>query len=183
MPNLSPPPSLVNKQAGDHVWNKWFEEIYQAVLNNSGGGGGSAKEYASFYMATGGTTGISGTAVTLVLDQTSVNSNGSVFSLASNQVTVNKTGDFKFSIDVYVNLGGNSRTEYSIWLERGGSEIAGTRSAIYNRGYDSGQSASINKIISVTSGDVFQIRAQRTDGGGSAGYQDDNGTRFVVEEK
>jgi hypothetical protein len=149
-------------------------------------GGGADKEYASFYQGTGGVTGLSGTAVTLNLSSTQLNSDGSVFSLASNEVTVNKTADFEIGFDAYINNSSTSRTEYSLWLERdsggGYSEVAGTRSATYQRGYDSGMSNSMTTMLSVTSGDKFRIRIQRTDGGSSAGYQDSNGTRFNIKE-
>ena len=146
-------------------------------------GGGSTKEYASFYLSTGGATGISTSATTLVLNNTSVNSNGSVFVLAANLITITKTGTFKFTIDVYLNYDSTSRSEAQIWLEKTSSEILGTRSAIYLRGYGSGHSASISTIQSVTTGDIFRIRAIRTDGGAVGIYQGNNGTRLTIEEK
>ena len=145
--------------------------------------GGGTKEYASFYLSTGGLTNVSSTAVTLVVNQTSVNSNGSVFSLSGNEVTVNKTGDFKISAECYFNNSSTTRTEYTMWLEKDTVEVAGTRAATYQRGYDSGDTAAMSIIVSVTSGDVFRLRIQRTDGSATTGYQDDNGTRFTFEEK
>lgn len=148
------------------------------------GGGG---EYAEFYLSTGGLTGISNTAVTLVLNNTRVNSDDAIISLASNEVTVDKTGDFRISLDVYLNNSSSSRTEYSFWIEKddggGYAEVAGTRSASYQRGYDSGMSSSINCILPLVSGDKIRIRVQRTDGGATVGYQDANGTRLIIEEK
>ena len=140
------------------------------------------KEYASFYQSTGGVTGLSSTAVTLNLASTQQNSDGTIFSLSSNTVTVNKTGTFLVNMDNYINNSSTSRTEYSLWLERNSSEIAGTRHAVYERGYDSGGSTSMTTIISITSGDVFRMRIQRTDGGATAGYQDSNGTRLTFVE-
>ena len=162
--------------------------VSQEVTINQGEGGGDAdpKEYASFYQSTGGITGISSTAVTLNLSSTQLNSDSEIFSLASNELTVNKTADFEINFDAYINTGGSSRSEYSLWLERDGgggySEVAGTRCATYQRGYDSGQSGSMTTMLSVSSGDKFRIRIQRTDGGATTGYQDNNGTRFNIKE-
>ena len=146
-------------------------------------GGGSSKEYASFYLDTGGLTGQAGTERTIVINSTHVNSNPSVFSLATNQITVNKTGDYKIDADVYFNNSSTSRTEYTIWLELDGVEVEGSRAGIYQRGYDSGTTGSINLIIPITAGQVLEIRINRTDGGATAGYQDNDGTRLTIEEK
>ena len=140
------------------------------------------KEYASFYLSTGGVTAVSTAETTLTLNATSVNSNGSVFSLASSQVTVNKTGNFMVSAECYFNTGGTSRSEYTMWLEQDAVDVPGTRTGTYQRGYDSGDTAAFSTIVSVTSGDVFQLRIQRTDGGATTGYQDDNGTRLTFIE-
>jgi len=146
-----------------------------------------SKEFAEFNLTTGGLTGISNTSLTLVLNNTRVNTDGSVFALSTNEVTINKTGYFKFTFDAYINNSSTSRTEYSFWIERddggGYAEEPQTRSATYQRGYDSGMSSSINCLLSVTSGDKFRIRIVRTDGSSTAGYQDNNGTRLIIEEK
>ncbi len=146
------------------------------------GAGGSAKAYASFFLDTGGITGIAGTAVTLNIDQTAINSDTGVFSIASNEITIDRAGDYRISADAYINNSSTSRTEYSIWLELDGVEVNGTRSAVYQRGYDSGQSSSINTILSVTAGQTLRMRIQRTDGGSTAGYQDNDGTRITLQE-
>ena len=145
-------------------------------------GGGTSKEYASFYLSGAGATGLTSTEVTLTLNATSVNSNGSVFSLSANTVTVNKTGNFEINANVYLNNSSTSRTEYSMWIEKNGTEVAGTRFASYQRGYDSGMSSGVNFMVTVTSGDTFTIQCKRTDGNATAGYQDANGTRFNIKE-
>jgi hypothetical protein len=112
------------------------------------------------------------------------------------------------NFDYRANTGGGSGTDgqdgadglsaYQIWLGEGntgteqdfldslvgakGVEVVGTRFASYQRGYDSGMSSGVNLITSVTSGDVFQIQCQRTDGAATTGYQDANGTRFNIKE-
>ena len=138
-------------------------------------------EYASFHLTTGGRTTLEGTEVILVLDKTRYNSNGSVFALASNQVTVSKTATFVISVDVYLNMTAASRSEFSIYLKKNGTEMTATRSASYQRGYDDGMTCSINVIEEVTTGDYFEIACIRTDAGGTS-YQDDNGTRFNIWE-
>jgi hypothetical protein len=143
---------------------------------------GGTKEYASFYLNGSGSTGLGSTEVTLTINSTDVNSNSSVFSLASNQITVNKTGVFEINANVYLNNSSTARVEYSMWIKKNGTEVVGSRFASYQRGYDSGMSSGINLITSVTTGDVFQIQCQLTDGSTSSGYQDANGTRFNIKE-
>ena len=141
-----------------------------------------SKEYASFYLSGAGNTGLTNTEVTLTLNATGVNSNASVFSLASNQITVNKTGTYEINVNVYLNNSSTARTEYSMWIENNAVEIAGTRFASYQRGYDSGISSGVNFMVALTAGDVLQIQCLRTDGAATAGYQDANGTRFNIKE-
>jgi hypothetical protein len=149
---------------------------------HSHAGGGASKEYASFYLSTGGVTGVAGTETTLVINSTSVNSDTDIFELASNQVTVNKTADFEVSFQVSFNSGGSSRTSYGIWIDRDGVTEPGTYTETYQRGYDSGDTAAMSIILSITSGEVFQLRVLRADGSGSTGYQDNNGTRLTFKE-
>lgn len=146
-------------------------------------GGSTAKAYASFYLGTGGLTAVAAAALTVVINQIAINSDVTVFSLAGNQVTIDKTGDYKLSFDCYFNNSSTSRTEYSFWLEVNGVEVSGTRAGNYQRGYDSGNTVSINNILSLNAGDTVGYRVQRTDGASTAGYQDDNGTRLTIEEK
>lgn len=141
------------------------------------------KEYASFYLSTGGLTGQAGTTRTVIINNTLINSNPLVFILLANEITVNKTGNFKIDFGCYFNNSSSSRTEYTFWLEKNGVEVQGSRSGNYQRGYDSGQSSDIHLIIPIISGDVLRVRVNRTDGGATTGYQDDNGTRFTIEEK
>jgi hypothetical protein len=109
---------------------------------------------------------------TLVLNSTSVNSDTDIFELASNQVTVNKTADFEVSFQVSFNSGGSSRTSYGIWIDRDSVTEPGTYTETYQRGYDSGDTAAMSIILSITSGEVFQLRVLRADGSGSTGYQE-----------
>lgn len=152
----------------------------QGIQGEPGSSGSSA--YASFYLSTGGLTGQSNTERTLVINETSVNEGG-VFSLSTNQVTVNKAGNYKIDFDCYFNNSSTSRTEYTFWAEVNDVEVSGTRTGNYQRGYDSGQTSSISFILPLLTDDVLQFRVNRTDGAGVAGYQDNNGTRLTIEEK
>ena len=140
------------------------------------------KEYASFYLTTGGLTSIGSGEKTLKINATAKNSDTSIFYLSNNIVKVNKTADFLITGECYWNSGGSSRSEYTIWLEETGDIVSGTRSGIYARGYDSGSTGAFTTIYSVTSGDTFTIKIQRTNGSGSSGYQDDYGTRLTFVE-
>lgn len=180
-------PSAGELSRGEMCWvdpdNAMYIKKEDDSVHHMNSGGGSTKEYASFYLGTGGLTGQSSTARTVVINQTSVNSNTSVFTLSGNEVTINKTGNFKIDFGCYFNNSSTSRTEYTFWLEKNSTEIDGSRSGNYQRGYDSGQSSDINMIIPVASGDVIRVRVNRTDGGATTGYQDNNGTRLTIEEK
>lgn len=160
--------------------------INGGVIHMGGKEVATVKDYADFYLSTGGQTGVGAGPVSCTINSTRVRSDASVFSLSASVVTVNKTADFKITGESYWNYGGTSRSEYSIWLEvdtgSGWTEVSGTRSGIYLRGYDSGSTGVFTAIVSVTSGDEFRIRVGRTDGSASGTYQDDNGTRLVFEE-
>lgn len=144
-------------------------------------GTAASKPYGHFYLSGSGNTGLTSTEVTLTINATG-QSYGGIMSLASNQITISKTAIFEINANVYLNNSSTSRTEYSMWLEKNGVEIAGTRFASYQRGYDSGMSSGVNTIVSVTSGDTIQIQCQRTDGSGTTGYQDANGTSITIKE-
>ena len=150
------------------------------ISTHTHAGGGAAKSHGSFYLSTGGTTGLSSTAVQLVINNTGINSGDMV--LASDTITVNKTAVFDINANVYLNNSSTARTEYSMWIEINNVEVAGTRFASYQRGYDSGMSSGVAFIASITSGDTVRIMCQRTDGTGTVGYQDDNGTRLNIRE-
>ena len=148
-------------------------------------GGVVTKDYAHFYLTGSGVTGVSNTATTLTINGTGEVAN-SLASVASNEITISKTGVFEITINVYFNTGGTSRSEFSKWMEvdtgGGYSEAQSTRFVTYQRGYDSGGSAGMSTILSVTEGDKIRFRVQRTDGGATTGYQDTNGTSVVIKE-
>jgi hypothetical protein len=145
----------------------------------SSGGTTTVIPYASFYQGTGGITAISNTEKILNISSTFVNS-GSEYTLSSNQITVASAGDHQISFDTYINNSSTSRSEYSIYLKKNGTEVTGTRSAVYQRGYDSGMTGSINVILTLAASDYLEAAIIRTDGTATTGYQDANGTRFSI---
>ena len=139
---------------------------------------GASKSYGSFYLNGAGITGLGATEVTLTINSEGIKT--SDMSLAGNAVTVNKDGNFSIDFHAYLNNSSTARVEYSMWLEQNGVEVVGTRAASYQRGYDSGMTSGTSAIIAITSGDVFTIQVQLTDGSTSSGYQDANGTRLNI---
>lgn len=149
---------------------------------DSGGGGGSTPVIGYWYTATGGVTSLAATATTLVISTQGYVSDGSKFTLASNGVSVTDAGVYRIHFDCYLNSGGSSRSEYSVWMNVNDVEQPGTRAAAYQRGYDSGTSCSVVAIASLSASDEITFSVQRTAGSGTAGYQDANGTRLIIEK-
>ena len=145
----------------------------------------ASKDYAHFYLTGAGVTGVAATATTLTINGTGEVSN-SLASLASDEITIAKTGIYSIDVSVYFNSGGSSRSEYSKWIEvddgGGYAEAQSTRFATYQRGYDAGTSGSMTTILNLTTGDKIRLRVQRTSGSATTGYQDANGTSIVIKE-
>ena len=153
----------------------------KGLIDSGSGGGGGARSYASFYKSGRGTTSLNNSKKFLQLDSVKRNSDPSNYTLEADTVTVVEAGDYRVSIDVYLNNSQSNRTEYSMWLELNGVEVSGTRWASYQRGYDSGMSSGLNDIIALPAGGSLKIACQRTDGSATAGYQDADGTRLTLE--
>ena len=123
---------------------------------------GGQKEYASFYGSNDVTLG---TGYTLVdLSGTFKNSNTSVFSLASDIVTVNKTGTYLITYDVVTDCtSGSARTESQAELFVNDVNDANTFSGMYNRLAGQGLSTGTATCIKdLTSGDNLRIKALKT---------------------
>lgn len=128
----------------------------------SGGGGGSAI-YDVFSGYGSGSTNVAGSAVTLPANSEHITS-GSTFTSSSGEVTVNATAEYTVSFSASGYAGGSSRTQIEVWLEVAGSEVAGTRGELYCRTTNYGATAGKTVTLSVTSGQVVRVRAQRTAG-------------------
>ena len=126
--------------------------------------------------------------VIIDFDTITLNSNGSVFSESGGEVTINKTGIFRFHTDVTVRTdSGSSRSDAEIEIQKkpsGGSysSVTGTTAVTYNRTNNLGdQTSSIDFLISVTSGDTYKVMVKRQGGSGDLEVQG-NGTRFNIQE-
>jgi hypothetical protein len=149
---------------------------------------GAAPEYADFYLVGAGFTGLGAGPVDAQIDTTRINSDTGIFTLASNEVTVNKTAVFKFTMEVAIHQatgGTGSSSSYAGYLTTdtgaGHAEVPGTRSEDYVPNNQGGTLTAI-AIISVTSGDKFKMAVVRTVGTASTVIQLSAGTRLTIEE-
>lgn len=126
------------------------------------------KDYFSAYDLVGNTNVTS--VATVTIDTIFKNSDSSVFTLTSNEVTVNKTSTFMVTIDCTTDISSgvarsNSRAQLEIDTGSGFNTITGSLTWMYNRldvnGEDTGSSTI---IIDINAGDVLRITAQRTAG-------------------
>ena len=144
-----------------------------------------AKEYGSFHCYTGGATGIAGTATVLVLDRTKVNSNTSVFSLSSNELTVNKAGNYLIVANTSLVDPGTERTEYDFWLQvdtgSGFGNVTGAKALIYSRAYSTGSSGTVSIILPMAAGDKLRLQVLRSTGAGTVS-QENNSTSLIIRE-
>lgn len=123
----------------------------------------------SVYDATGGQSFTGNT--TINLDTTQTNTEGTLFSLASDVVTVAFDGVVYLSYELALGESGN-RTESRSWIEvdtgGGFAAITGSQSWAYHRNTNQGSTtASGSFIINVSDGDSFRLRATRSSGGGT----------------
>ena len=131
---------------------------------------------------------LTSTFATIDFDTVTLNSDNSIFVESGGEVTINKTGVFRFHTDVTTRVtSGQSRSDCEIELQKkasGGSYsvVVGTTAMTYNRMQALGQgTASIDFLISVTSGDTFKIVVKRQ-GGTDTIVVEENGARFNIQE-
>lgn len=139
----------------------------QAAIDEivSGAGGAEDAEYFSAGDTAGGTTiGTSWVDIPLG-SQFQVDSPFS-HTPGSAEVTVNKTGILLMIADVSTRVqSGNNRSQCEMRVLQNGSEIPGTRGAMYAREVNEGSgTASASRALSVTSGDVIKMQAERVSG-------------------
>lgn len=128
------------------------------------------KEFFSAYDNTGGTN-INAIA-DVIIDTTFKNSNASVFTLASNILTINKTATFSITYDVSTDVSSGtgrsgSRSELQWRVNSGGTFafVDGTYGFMYNRSSITGEvTCSVTIIKDLTAGNQLKIRAQRYSG-------------------
>ena len=126
------------------------------------------KEYLDIYDSTGGQSFI-GT-ITVDLDTTRENSNTSVFSITSGEITVSKTGTFLVSYVASLDVTENTRTNSLSYLEldtgTGYSIVPGTNGYGYHMTAVNGENtASGNCILDLTSGDKLKLTTTQVIGG------------------
>jgi hypothetical protein len=99
------------------------------------------------------------------------NSDATIFSNSSGEITVNDTGVYKIEYSVVIGVtSGTDRSEGLVQLERrpsGGSYaiVDGTASFTYNRQtFQDSTTASISILQSVVSGDSYRVRVSRNSG-------------------
>lgn len=123
----------------------------------------------SAYDGTGGTT-VVGTAVTVPLTLEHVVSSAN-YSLANNELTLNKTDRFEITFSITATVTTNARTQGQGWLERWNgttwSEVPGTRVWLYCRRTNHGATGSRQIFYDLASGNRLRLRIQRTAGGGT----------------
>jgi hypothetical protein len=140
--------------------------------------------YASYFDSSGGTEVDDG--ATVVLNQTRIESDASVFGLSSGEVTVDFAGKFMITYDCTTAIesgGGNNRSEVKVVLQEyngsSWSDIDGTVSYTYNRTNFLGEATCTCTIIhSVTSGYKYKIFADR-EGGTSTVKTTPDGSRLT----
>lgn len=141
-------------------------------------GGVRANAAISAYKTSGVQT-FTTTNTTLVINATHFTAD-SLYSLASNQITVNTTGRYRISWSVTLKASGsNSRSQARSWVESNAVEIAGTSGEHYCRQSDYGATASGTIVTNLTASDVLRLRAVRTFGAATIDHPS-NGTRLTV---
>jgi hypothetical protein len=116
------------------------------------------------------TTGFNSSAVTVLLDQTRINSSPSLFNVSSSEVTINGSINAFISFRVSTEITtGTSRSTSFAWIEldtgSGFVEVEGSRTFMYNRTDGASvNTGSGNILLDLNSGDKIRLRVQRQDG-------------------
>ena len=146
------------------------EGLADVTVNLSGLTGPS--RFFDVYDNTGGQTFTTGT-ITVNLDTTRLDSGDGAFTLASDEVTINKEGTYVITYRVSLEVvGSNTRSGGRAWLEidtgGGFSEVDGSRAYTYNRQQgDSENTAVAMVILDLNVGDELRVRAARQHGSGT----------------
>jgi len=74
-----------------------------------------------------GAQSISSTPTTIELDTVDINTRSSYFTLSSDELTINKSGKADVNLRLSVSTPGTGDYQASMWLERNGTEVAGSR--------------------------------------------------------
>ena len=140
-----------------------------------GGGGAPTALYADFYDV--GTTSVSTIATTIGIDSTRVNS-GSAFTLAADEVTVDKTDTYAVHYGVSLDHTATADSGIDIWLEVQTVEVPGTRFRLFHDTTDEETSGHGTVILDLTATEVLRIRGQTFNG--AAVTTQANGVRLTL---
>lgn len=139
----------------------------------------------TFYLATGGVTGIGTTSATLLLSS-ALTPGYELTPSYANGVVYNDGG----ALGLYLIQGaacladsGSIGVGYDCWMEKdvgeGFSEIAGTRRGLYSPGSNVGGTVSWALVDSIGVASSYRLRAVALSGSDNTGYQVDNGTMMT----
>lgn len=145
-------------------------------------------EYAGFYLGTAGQS--INSEITIPYDTTMANSDTSVFSMSAGVLTINKTADYKITIDVGTDVTvGTARSTSLAFVQldpdglSGFSALASSTGLMYNRDTTSGEnSCTISYIGRLNAGAQMRVRAARNSGTDTVVLRA-NTNRFIIEEK
>ena len=130
------------------------------------------------------------TPVALVLDTNTIIDSSFVYSTVTGELTINKTGRFKFTATVTTDTPTGSRQTGRLTLQRWNgaswvelpSSLGQSRAFTYNRNTASGENtATINTMLAVTSGQRFRLTIESISANAVSTVP--QGCSFTVEEK
>ena len=128
---------------------------------------GTASEVLDIYDGAGG-QGLSTSDITVNLDTVRLNSAPSIFSIASDEVTINTNGRFKFEYRVTGDSPSGTRANMIALMQRdtggGFADIDATTVHDYMRNAQGTATTNGSFVIDVNDGDVFRLRARVSTG-------------------
>lgn len=122
---------------------------------------------------------------TINMDVVKKNTNGTIYSISSDVITVSQPGTYLFLYECTLEIAsGNSRSESASWLEQNSGaaweEVQGSRARTYNRMLSEGATTAASGLaFDITAGAQIRLRAQRISGGGTIGTVI-NGSRLTI---
>lgn len=146
----------------------------QGVTGPGGGGDCTAVDYYE-----NGTTTV--TDSNTIVDFDSVRKSDPVFSLSNGEATCGKDGTYLVLYDITTNSNTSNDTTLEFWIEKNGSEVAGTRSRIFCDNYDEDGSGSGKAILDLEENDVVRIRGKRVHGYTNINTRSDGSRLTIIE--
>ena len=119
---------------------------------------GKTLKVVDLYSTTASQT-ISNVVSTLNINTVRINL-GSIFTLATNQITVSETGTYRITYNIGVNIASTNEVSSRFWLENNNTEIVNSNIIIHAYG-GSYSCSSRSIILQLSASDVIRIRMQR----------------------